>query len=318
MKKDLEFNMRGVRGTMTGRYNGRSENAVVVGVDTAIGLAMAHALHEGGFGVIGFGETETAPCGGLVDYRTTDYTAYGIPDDCNLVLFCHDAASHLDRHAVALDALCRELAARRRDDNQVHVCCFTPANACAADKGRVKETSPLCPHTRRELAYVRAEMTLHAWCFASRMAILPNIFRHGELYADLPAGLPLAGHVNACLRKRRRHEPLVAPGLGMQRRTLTHLDDFAAMVAALLKRDLIPSVVNIPGETFSVIDYMIPLDDSPAMEMPMAADGHDDDLPWGVSDCVLSTALFKSEVAYRLRHRFREWAAALSDKAPRQ
>ena len=41
MKKDLEFNMRGVRGTMTGRYNGRSENAVVVGVDTAIGVGPA-------------------------------------------------------------------------------------------------------------------------------------------------------------------------------------------------------------------------------------------------------------------------------------
>ena len=300
---------------MTGCYEERSESAVVVGVDTAMGFALAHALHGVGFGVVGLGEAAESPCPALLEYRRTDYAAYGIPDDCNLVLFCHDAASHVGRHAAALEALCRELASRRSFDNQVHVCVFTPVNACGAEKSRVHESDALRPHTLRELAFAQAEMTLHAWCSLTRMAILPNVIRHGELYADMPDELPLAGHVNACLRKVRRNEPLEAPGLGMQRRTLTHLDDFSAMVAILLRQDFVASPVNIPGETFSILEYMISLDRHSSGEMAMGTQ-HDEDLPWGLGDRVVSAALFRSERKYAPRHRFRKWAASLPDKAP--
>ncbi len=288
-------------------YNGRSRSAVIVGIDTAMGCALARSLSAVGFDVIGLGETENAPCDRLAEYRRTDYASYGIPLDCNLVLFCHDAALRADRHVDALNSLCRELSVQRTSANQIHVCLFTPANACESGKGRIRENSPLCPHSLRELAHVQAEMTLHAWCFVSRTAILPNVFRHGELYADMPAELPLAGHVNACLRKRRTHERLESPGLGTQKRTLTHLDDFSDAVAALLRRDFIPSVINIPGETMAIIDYMILLDDSPDGGMAMGT-SHDDDLPWGIGDRVLSPAEFKAELPdFKPKYRFKEW-----------
>ncbi len=311
MKKKILVKIPGHEEFSVG-YNGRSGNAVVVGADSAIGCALARSLADAGFDVIGLGEAKTSPCAGLAEYRRTDYASFGVPADCNLVLFCHDAALNADRHVPALTALCRELAAQRTDANQVHVCLFTPANACEADKGRVKEDSPLCPHSIRELAHVQAEMTLHAWCFLSHMAIIPNIFRYGELYADLPAGLTLAGHLSACIRRRRNNEQLESPGLGNQKRTLTHLDDLAVAVAALLKQDFIPSVINIPGETMAIIDYLILLDNHPEQEMPMVS-RYDDDLPWGVGDRVLSPALFKSELpAFRPKYRFSQWLSGLS------
>ncbi len=102
LKKTIEFTMPGVEGKMVGSYDGRSENAVVIGVDTAIGFALAHALHAEGFGVIGQGDAKKAPCSLLKEYRQTDYKSYDIPADCNLVLFCHDVAAHVERHLAAL------------------------------------------------------------------------------------------------------------------------------------------------------------------------------------------------------------------------
>ena len=114
MQKTLEFTMPGIKGKMTGVYEGRSKKAVIIGVDTAIGFAMAHSMRRAGFDVIGFGEMTKAPCDGLLEYHRTDYTSYDdIPDECNRLLFCHDAALHTERHAPALDALCKKLAENR-------------------------------------------------------------------------------------------------------------------------------------------------------------------------------------------------------------
>ena len=86
-------------------------------------------------------------------------------------------------------------------------------------------------------------------------------------------------------------------------------------VAAMLRQDFISSPVNIPGETFSILDYMIPLDRYSDGEMVMSTQ-HDEDLPWGLGDRVVSASLFKSELKYTPRHRFRNWAAAVPEKAP--
>ena len=313
--------MSGVEGTLTGVYEGRSKRAVVVGVDTAIGFALAHSMCEAGFDIIGIGEAKQAPCGGLQEYRQTDYTSYGdIPDDCNLLLFCHDAALHTERHAPALEALCHELAEKRHSRKQVTLCVFTPANACACTRKYVTEDDALLPRSLRDLAYAHAELMLHTWHSLADTNILPMFFRHGELYADMPDELPLAGHVNACLRKVRRHERLVSPGLGNLKRTLTHLEDFANMVAVAVKQDFMPSVTNIAGETMSVLEYMIPLEGSPDKEILMDIGHYDDDYPHGVGDRVLFSPQFqpgrKYSLGYRLSHKYRNWAAALPEKAP--
>ena len=313
--------MPGIKGRMTGEYDARSESAVIVGVDTAIGFALAHSLRKAGFGVIGFGEAEKEPCNGLLGYCRTDYSSYGdIPEECNLLLFCHDAAFRPDRHAAAMEALCRKISEKRPSDKPIAVCVFTPANACDCTGKTITEDAALMPRSLRNLAHVQAEMMLHAWHAVSKRVILPRSFRYGELYADMPNEIPLAGHVNACLRKVRRHERLVSPGLGNQRRTLTHLEDFANMVALVVSQDFIPSVTNIPGETMEIIEYMMPLEKNPEMEMFMDIGHYDDDLPYGVGDRVLYCPQFmagkKNSFKYSLRHKFRDWAAALPENAP--
>ncbi len=324
MQKTMEFTVPGVKGRMTGAYEGRSKNAVIIGVDTAIGYALAHSMYRAGFDVIGYGEREASPCGWLKEYHLTDYKSYdGIPEECNRLLFCHDAALHTERHVPALEALCRKLAENRMEKHgrQIMVCLFTPANACECKGRLITEEAGLLPRSRRDVAYAHAELTMHAWYVLAKTNILPKFFRYGELYADMPDELPLAGHVMACLKKVRRHERLVSPGLGNLRRQVTHLEDFANMVAAAVKQDFMPSVTNIAGEPMSVIDYMIPLEDSPDKEMLMDIGHYDDDYPDGVGDRVLYSPQFqpgrKFFLGYRPCHKYEEWAASLPEKAPR-
>lgn len=321
MKKSLLVHLPGEDEPTLVSYQSRSWQAVVIGADSPQGIALATAMTAVGFRVLGYGEApqptadrrpddyrQTAPAAVFDDYRQTDYAAApAVPDDCNLVLYCHDAARHPSRHVPLLDALCRSLAATRTDLNQVHVALLTPASACQTS-ARIRENASLHPHSPRELAAAQAELTLHAWCCQTHTAILPNIFRHGELY-----GLD-TGHIAACLRHARAGRPVQLPGLGNQKRTLTHLDDLAAAVATLLKDDFTPSPINLPGETLTVIDYLLPIADRFGVDLDMTPDCHSDDFPWGVGDCVLSSALFKSEApTFRLCHRFRSWLASLPD-----
>ena len=332
MKKTLLVQLPGDDEPTRVSYHARSRQVVIVGADSEQGSALALAMAAVGFHILGLGDAPThdvvscprpenapspAACvpqhvttpapatrpspaaSGQVSYRQTDYASFAIPDDCNLVLYCHDATRSPDRHLAALDTLCRTLAATRTGMNQIHVALFTPATACQTS-ARIRENAALQPHTHHDL--------LHAWCFRSRTAILPNLFRHGELY-----GLS-TGHIAASLRHARSGHPLQLPGLGNQKRTLTHLDDLAAAVATLLKDDFTPSPINLPGETLTVIDYLLPIADRFGVDLDMTPDCHSDDLPWGIGDCVLSSALFKSEApTFRLRHRFRSWLASLPD-----
>ena len=324
IQKTMEFTMPGVKGKMTGAYEGRSRSAVIIGVDTAIGYALAHSMRRAGFEVIGFGERKHSPCDCLADYRLTDYTSYdGIPEECNRLLFCHDAALHTERHVPALDALCRKLSENRLEKRgrQITVCLFTPATACECKGRLVTEDAGLLPRSRRDVAYAHAELTMHAWYVLAKTNIRPKFFRHGELYADMPEELPLAGHVMACLRKVRRHERLVSPGLGNLMRQVTHLEDFANMVAVAVKQEFMPTVTNIAGEPMSVLDYMIPLEDSPDMEMPMDIGHYDDDYPDGIGDRLLYSPQFqpgrKYFLGYRPCHKYMEWAASLPPKPPK-
>lgn len=322
MKKTMEFTMPGIKGKMTGVYEGRSQNAVIIGVDTAIGFALVHAMRRAGFSVIGYGEMRNAPCEGLLEYHQTDYASYEkLPDDCNRLLFCHDAALCTSRHASALDALCRFLTTQLTSVQQIDFCVFTPANACKCTRRYVTEDATLLPRSRRDLAHAHAELMVQTWCTLSKRRLMPKVFRYGELYADLPDELPLAGHVMACLRKVRRGERLVTPGLGNRRRTLTHLEDFANMVAVAVKQDFIPAVTNIAGETMSVIDYMIPLEDREDKEMLMDIGHYDDDYPDGIGDCVLYSPQFQPGrrcfLGYRPCHKYQDWAASLAAKPPK-
>ncbi len=297
---------------------GRSRLAVVVGAETEMGRALSRSLSNTGFQVIGLGEAHLS-CGPRfsaakssaeqMEYRQTDYSSFGVPDECNLVLYCHDAAGDTARHAAFLEKLCAELAETRTDANQVSVCVFTPSSACEAKRGAVREDARLHPHSLRELACVQAEMALHAWYCKSHTAILPVVFRHGELY-----GVE-CGHIAFCMRQAQaRPQCLPLPGFGNQRRTLTHIDDFADAVASLLKNNLTPSPINIPGENLNVIEYMGAIADRFGLELGMSRNCFSEELPWGVGDCALSSSLFKSELpAFRPKHRFKTWLLQISN-----
>ena len=259
----------------------------IVGAETALGTAFSRLCPD----VIPYDLSAAPP---------------SLPRDCDLLLFCPDDTFSADLQDACLQSLCRELAATRT--SQLHVACFVPATAYAPRGRTLRADAVPSPHSLRDLTALRHALTLQAWCAISRTTILPNVFIHGELYGDDSPNHPLPGHVAASLRLAHAHQPLPLPGLGLQRRTLTHLDDFAAAVAQLLSLSLIPPTIAIPGETFTIIDYLDAIANRFDAPLVPSDNPHSDDLPWGLGDRLIAAAPLKAELPdFRPAHRFRDW-----------
>jgi nucleoside-diphosphate-sugar epimerase len=277
------------------RMQARSRNVALVGSDTFIGSALAKAMEAS--------ERHVMPC------QSASAADVSIPDGCNTVLFCHDVYMETERHAALLDALCRRLAEKHADGNPVHVCVFTPAAVCQPTGGVVRENSPTRPYGRWGVAACHAELLLHAWQEMTSNAIIPHIFRYGELYGE-PCGKETGlGHLNAALRLARQGKPVQMRGFGLQKRSLTHVDDFSRAVAAVLAEYGLPRIVNIPGERMPIAQYMnaIAAAFNVGLEYQASKADFDENQPSFSSDCVLSAAVFRSLVAYKPKIRFMKW-----------
>ena len=252
-------------------------SATIIAPDTAIGGALDRAL------------------------RSRDIT---VADGAPVVVYCDDIAADRDGHVRRLTALCEHLAAR---SVQTHLVYVSTAAVCNPRRGRIGETAEVHPHNLREAAAVQAEMLIRAYSCLSRNAIAPLIVRHGELYGDDA----LSGQVASLVAAARAGRPLSHYGSLNQKRTLTHIDDFADAVAAILPLQVLPSLINIPGETLSMADVLMTVADrfgvdwQPLSQPPSPPD---ESAPHTSADCVLATALFKSELPeFKLSHRFKTW-----------
>jgi nucleoside-diphosphate-sugar epimerase len=287
------------------------ESCIIIGIDTFIGSHLAKAMVAAGYGVMGLGGRNTPALPDAISYTTTDYLHYDLPADCPLVLFCHDVALDRDLHVKALSALCEHLAEIHSQNRQVHLAYFSSTNICNANGHRISEESEVFPHCLRDAAVAHAEMIMKTWCSLSRNAISPHIFRYGELYGEEDGFPTPAGHVNDCLARARQGESLVFYGNLNQKRTLTHIDDFATAVAEVLRHGLTPSRVNIPGEHLMVVDFLegisghYGVDWEPTANRPAVVD---ENVPFASSDRLLNAAVFKSIVPdFKPKHKFANW-----------
>ena len=293
------------------RYEGRSEEVVIIGADTFIGSHLAKAMAAVGHQVIAYGAQDAMSQSIAMSYHKTDYFHYDLSSECNLVFFCHDVAENRDQHVQSLAALCEHLAAIHSVDRQVHLVYFSSTNICNTNGRRIREDSEISPHCLRDAAIVQAEMLLKTWCSLSGNAIAPHVFRYGELYGETDAFPTHAGHVNECLALARQGKTLVFYGNLNQARTLTHVDDFASAVAAVLQEDFTPSRINIPGEKVTVADFLEKIADhygvewEPTTQRPSVLN---ENVPFLASDRLLNAAVFKSIVPdFKPKHKFANW-----------
>ena len=272
---------------------------------------MAKALHAAGMTVSGLGSLPTLQAQYLAGYRPTDFRHFGIPADCTLVVYCQCLAIRPEQHLPGLEALCEELLARTPDAPQLRLAYPVTANAFENGPGRqLAESAPAKPHCRREMVAAQALMQLHAIAYLSHSRLLPFIIRHGELYGgDTAEALaPLPGHLAGCLSLAAAHQPLQLPGMGMHKRTLTHADDFAQAVAALLSSEgTFPETIDIPGEAMSLIDYMGAIADHFGVGLEGAENPYSDDYPWGIADRVLSPRRLNATIRFKRRYSFLKW-----------
>ncbi len=287
------------------------ELSIIIGIDTFIGSHLAKAMAASCHKVIGYGTDEAAASSAAITYKPTDYLHYNLPPECNMVFFCHDVALDREQHIQALSALCEHLAAIHSKDRQVHLVYFSSTNICNTNGRRIREDSEIYPHCLRDAAVAQAENLLKTWCSLSGNAISPHVFRYGELYGEEDRYPTPAGHVNECLAMARQGKPLVFYGNLNQKRTLTHIDDFAAAVVEVLHRGFTPSRVNIPGEHLMVVDFLMGIsghygvDWEPTASRPVVVD---ENVPFASSDRLLNAAVFKSIVPdFKPKYRFKSW-----------
>ena len=293
------------------RYEGRSEEVVIIGADTFIGYHLAKAMAAVGHRVTAYGTQDAMSQPIAMTYHKMDYRHYDLSPDCNLVFFCHDVAEDRDLHVQSLASLCEHLAAIHSVYRQVHLVYFSSTNICNANGRRIREDSEIYPHCLRDAAIVQAEMLLKTWCSLSRNAIAPHVFRYGELYGETDAFPTHAGHVNECLALARQGKTLVFYGNLNQARTLTHVDDFAEAVAAVLQEDFTPPRINIPGEKVTVADFLEKIAEhygvewEPTTQRPSVLN---ENVPFLACDRLLNAAVFKSIVPdFKPKHKFSNW-----------
>ena len=289
----------GVGDPMVLRMQARSQNVALIGSDSFIGGSLAKAMAAAGRHVM------TSLADNVADVS--------IPDGCNTVLFCHDVSLETERHAAMLDALCRRLAEKHADGNAIHVCLFTPAAVCQPSRGIVREDSPTRPNGRCGVAACHAELLLHAWQEMTSNAIISHIFRYGELYGE-PCGKETGlGHLNAALQLARQSKPIPMRGFGLQKRTLTHIDDFSRAVATVLSEYGLPRIVNIPGERMTIAQYMNAIAAAFNVDLDYQASktDFDENLPPYSGDCVLSSSVFRGLVTFKPQYKFMKWLFAM-------
>ena len=277
------------------RMQARSQKVVIVGSDTFIGSSLAKAMKSAGRDVM--------PC------PSDNDSIASIPDGCNTVLFCHDVSMETERHAAMLDDLCRRLAEKRNAGNAVHLCLFTPAMVCQPIGGIVREDSPTRPNGRCGVASCHAELLLHAWQEMTSNAIISHIFRYGELYGEPCGNETNLGHLNAALQLARHGKSIQMRGLGLQKRSLTHIDDFSRAVAAVLSEYGLPRIVNIPGERMAIAQYMnaIAAAFNVGLVYQSSKTDFDENLPPYSGDYVLSSSVFRGLVAFKPQYKFMKW-----------
>ena len=285
----------GVGDPMVLRMQARSQNVTLIGSDTFIGGSLAKAM--------------TAAGRHIMPSLSDNIADVSIPEGCNTVLFCHDVSMETERHAAMLDALCRRLSEKHADGNAVHVCLFTPATVCQPSGGIVREDSPTRPNGRCGVAACHAELLLHAWQEMTSNAIIPHIFRYGELYGEPCGKETRLGHLNAALQLARQGKPIQMRGFGLQKRTLTHIDDFSHAVAAILSEYGLPRIVNIPGERMAIAQYMnaIAAAFNVGLDYQASKTDFDENLPPYSGDCVLSSSVFRGLVTFKPQYKFMKW-----------
>ena len=273
---------------------GRSKTVALIGADTFLGRRLADALRSRGRTVTELGASEP-----LRGFR--------LPAETNQVLFCHDVSLEREAHQRLLQELCQALDDSCDGERQVCLAYFASANHCRTNGRPVREDAPPSPQNLRELAVAHCELALRAWNVLSRNSILPVILRYGELYGEADDAPTRAGHLNECLAAARAGRPVVFGGNLAQRRTLTHVADAAAAAALLLEKELLPDIVNLPGEVLTIGEYLDAIAECYQVELKLQARplSSDENLHPVAADRVLSAALFKSELpAFRPQHKF--------------
>ncbi len=286
----------------------KSNKILVIGSDTYLGAHFTKYWLAAGYEVYGCGRaTKLDESLSRAKYFTGDYSTWHFPI-CNYdwILLCLDPRDGLDLHLKILESLCDHLV---NQGLKSHLCYPSSFAVCEGNSQRpLEEKASLTPHSELEMTIAAAELYLRMRSCRADGKLLTYILRMGEIYGDEFGFDDAPGLFNFYLRNAVRGDELPMYGLGLKRRTFTHIADACNFAIQYMKLDFPPNTMNVPGENMRIVDFLMAIACHYEVETPLASpDENNVYCNRFAGNQVLSRKLATSLINYELKYEFKAW-----------
>lgn len=291
----------------------KSNHVYIVGIDTYLGSHFAKYWLEAGSVVHGCGNSGSLSKDlRVVSYSKSDYSSWNFAGiDYDWIMVCLDPLKEISEYLGMIQGLCDYI-----ENNKmfVHICYPSSFMICESNSKRaILENTSLTPHSEYEMNIAAAELYLNMRSCHQDSQLLTYILRMSEMYGNEVAfddGNPLPGLINTCWHNASAGNPITMYGLGLKKRTVTHVADACRFAIKYMNLDFAPRTVNIPGEKLRVADFLMDIACHFNVETALASpEQHSVFCNRFAGDQVLSDKLALGLVPYKPQFTFRTWLA---------
>lgn len=285
----------------------------LVGADSYWGRHFAKYWLESGAEVHACGSRAHLPAAlREVRYTQTDYSHWEcLARSYDWIMLCLDPAWKPDRYLAVMQSLSDAIEER---SISAKICCLSSFLACESHSRRIPEPPRLRPRSEYGMNLAMAELYWNMRSIQMGGKLPLRVVRMGEIYGndfedEEDAVTP--GVIHESIRLASNGKPVVMHGLGLGKRSVTHISDACRFSIQYLNLALAPKEIHVPGEAFSVADLLLAIARKFQVECTLAPAGEKSVFcDKFVGNQLLSGKSAQRLVAYELQYPFKAWLAA--------
>ena len=289
----------------------KNNRVFVVGADSYLGGHFVKYWLENGCEVHGCGEQHLAnELLKQIKYSVTDYLTWHLPvTDYDWIIICLDPAQNSKKYLGSIQGLCNYI-----ESNKITapICYPSSYMICETNSKRaISENVRITPHSEYEMNIAAAELYLTMRSYRTDGLLLSYILRMGELYGqEITFGYIVAtpGLINEYWKNAMAGNSLDMYGLGLKKRTVTHIADACRFAIKYMNLDFAPRIINVPGERMQVVDFLMAIASHYNVNTSLVSPAQNNIFCNRFSgNQVLSDKLAKALVKYEHRYTFKRW-----------
>ncbi len=287
-----------------------SNRVYIVGADTYIGAHLAKYWLKSGSEVCGCGMSLHLPAElESVHYMPTDYKTWSFADlDYDWIIICLEPPSTAEQYLGIMRSFCDYVEMHKLESC---ICYISTFLICKSNSKRaITEDCCLTPRSEYEMAIAAAESYLAMRSYRSDNILQAHIIRMGELYGcELTMrDANVSGLLRMSIRDAMDGRPLTMYGLGLKKRTVTHVADACRFAISYMNLDFAPRRINVPGEKMQIVKFLMAIACHYGVDVGLAAaEQHSIFFNRYAGDQALSDSLARSLVPYKAQHSFNGW-----------